>query len=627
MFDTIWLILLLPILGALGCAFNSQELGRRGTGLLASFSILGAFLVSSRHLLDSLTARDSVFWNWLSLPVEKAPGGMLDIPFGACVDGLSLTMLTMITGVAFLIHLYATEYMKEEVDYGRFFASLNLFVATMVCLVLADNLAMLLIGWGGVGYASYSLIGFYTYKPSAVSAARKAFMINVLGDVGLMLAIFLVASDAGSLRYADILSGTGLESLKGHAYLIGACLLLAAYAKSAQLPLHTWLPDAMEGPTPVSALIHAATMVTAGVYLLVRCHAIFELSPDLMNFIAWMGAITALAAALSALVQTDLKRILAYSTMSQLGYMFMAAGAGAYGPAIFHLVAHAFFKALLFLSAGAVIHALHGEQDIRKMGGLWKSLSVTHVTFLIGALALAGLAPLVGFYSKEAILTGVMTSTHHSSPEILWGIGIFTALLTAYYTGRAYLLTFHGPAQHDDKHLHLPGGSMEFPLIVLALLTVVAGMAHLGTNINAAVQYSVVEGHDETMLVAVAVVACLAGLATAFGLHRNGKDVNWPQGLRSMLEGGFGFDSAYSILFVQPARRFCNTLAGVIDDIFSRGVPNFLGKSGVQLSQTLGTMQSGNLRMYALAVSAGVAIFILFSFICMSQVTPAVGGH
>jgi NADH-quinone oxidoreductase subunit L len=445
-----------------------------------------------------------------------------------------------------------------------------------------------------------------------VAAARKAFLMNVVGDVGLMVAIFYVATDVGSLRYEDILHSPRFQA---HAFWICCGLLLAAYAKSAQLPLHTWLPDAMEGPTPVSALIHAATMVTAGVYLLVRCHPILESVQGIPNIIAWLGALTALVAACAALVQNDLKRILAYSTMSQLGYMFLAVGVGAYGAAIFHLVAHAFFKALLFLAAGAVIHSLHGEQDIRKMGALAKPLGVTWATFLIGALALAGLPPLVGFFSKEAILTAAFESPQ--SGQLLWGIGVLTALMTAYYTGRAYFLTFHGTSRHNVSHLHLPGGFMELPLVVLALLTVSAGAAGLGPRVLHDLGSTELEAGIG--LVGAAVSAGLIGLGVAYSLHRSGADVAWPESIRGLLQGCFGFDAVYGSLFAAPMHRLSAFIAVSIDLIWSRVLPDFLGSTGVQSSQTLGLMQSGNLRMYALAVAAGVAIFILFAFICLHQ--------
>ena len=615
MFDSIWWVLLLPILGSILCAFQSKELGRTGTGSVACLSILGAFAVSLYHLVNYSFPHQYVAWTWLRLPLERGfQFDTLQFDVGAYVDGLTVVMLAVVTGVAFLIHLYSTEYMSDEIDYGRYFASLNLFVATMVCLVLANNLVMLLIGWGGVGYASYSLIGFYSEKPSALAAARKAFLINVVGDIGLMVAIFQIASTIGSVNYSDTIGNVNsLKILAPQATLIGMCLLLAAYAKSAQLPLHTWLPDAMEGPTPVSALIHAATMVTAGVYLLVRFHTLFERAPDLMEAIAWCGAMTAALAACAAMAQTDLKRVLAYSTMSQLGYMFMAVGVGAYGAAIFHLVGHAFFKALLFLSAGAVIHALGGEQDMRKMRGLHKDLGFVHAVFLVGAVALAGIPLTTIFLSKEEILTRVFHSPHPGH-FTLWAVALVTAGLTAYYTGRAYLLTFRGPSRFTG-HIHRPGGTIEFPLLVLALLTIFGGLA--GKAISVFVGQAPEEHQDLSLMVAAVLVAA-AGAVIAYVKHRSGEDNKWPESLGMLLRGCFGVDSTYCAL-AQQFRRFCDRMAAGVDGAFSRTLPDFLGKTGLQSSQMLTLMQSGNLRMYALAIGAGVAIFIFFTFICVQQ--------
>jgi NADH-quinone oxidoreductase subunit L len=568
---------------------------------------------------------ESIAWKWMDFSGPSAfplamvtspqalsssdPLSMIPIEFGALVDPLSLTMLCTVTGVAFLIHCFSTGYMSDERDYGRYFACLNMFVATMVLLVMANNLVMLLIGWGGVGFASYSLIGFWNQKPSAVAAARKAFVINVIGDVGLMVAIFKVALLIGNVRYTVMMPGLhDLDPrLTPDALVIGIGLLVAAYAKSAQLPFHTWLPDAMEGPTPVSALIHAATMVTAGVYLLVRCHPLFEARPDLMAFVAGMGALTAIVAATAALVQSDLKRILAYSTMSQLGYMFMACGVGAYSAAIFHLVAHAFFKALLFLSAGVVIHALHGEQDIRNMGGLSKKLPVTTVVFGLGSLALAGIPPLAGFFSKEAILGSVSESKLHDA-TLLWIVGLITAGLTAYYIGRAFILTFLGNPR-NELHPHLPGFSMEWPLVVLAVLTVVAGFFHSsffsfeGLEPDAPLEGGAI----------VAVVIALAGVALAVSLHRKGSDVSWPTGLRNLLLGCWGFDAAYTALS-RLLHGGAGFLALKIDPLVSRSLPVGLAQGTLQLGESSGLFQDGSLRRYILVMVLSVGLLALCSF-------------
>ena len=619
-FDSIWLTLAFPLLGAWLCGTQSGALGRRGTHWVACGAILAAFVAAVQRFAGLVDMpQDRLLW-WLQLPLESGPNKYLDIPFGAMVDQLSLSMLCMVCGVAFLIHVFSTAYMSEERDYGRFFSRLNFFVATMVLLVLADNLVVLLIGWGGVGFASYSLIGFNEERPSAVSAARKAFLMNVVGDLGLMVAIFIVVQNIGSVQYKDLFAEENLRLLGDSAPLLCCCLLVAAYAKSAQLPLHSWLPDAMEGPTPVSALIHAATMVTAGVYLIVRLHKVFELSPDIMELIADAGAMTALVAALGGMVQTDLKRVLAYSTMSQLGYMFMACGAGAYGMAMFHLMTHAFFKALLFLSAGAVIHALHGEQDMRNMGGLWNKMPITHGVFLVGCLALAGIPPMAGFFSKEALLGAVADSgTSHATG--LWIVGVIVAMLTAYYTFRAYALTFWGAPRNQVHHLHLPSGVMELPLLVLAFFTAFAGFYKLEFLTGIGLLPMTAEG-DHLSRELLTVGLALVGLAAGLMLHRRGRLHVLPDFLQSVF-GSVTLDGAYSIFFVKPVRRSADMLGGSVDQAFSRTIPDFLSRITWSSGQLVSMLQSGSLRLYALAIMAAVSAFLLFTFF---SITFAAGG-
>ncbi len=613
--NTIWLVLALPLLGSLLCATHYRALGKVATGMVASLAILGAFAaaVDTWFRVQAEGEYTAHLATWLQIP------GVAGVDVAALADPLSATMLCTVTGVAFLIHCFSMGYMSDEEDYGRFFASLNLFVATMVLLVMANNLALLLVGWGGVGYASYSLIGFYRQKPSAVSAARKAFLINVVGDVALMFAIFLIGSRVGTLEFSEFLSASNLDRMSGETVLAaGVCLMIAAYAKSAQLPLHTWLPDAMEGPTPVSALIHAATMVTAGVYLMVRCAPLFGHGPegaDLMVIMARLGAITALVAALCAVAQNDLKRILAYSTMSQLGYMFMAAGVGAYGAAIFHLVSHAFFKALLFLTAGVVIHALHGEQDIRKMGGLGKKMPGVQLAFLVGALALAGIPPLVGFWSKEAILLGTFQAGN-TERQLLWAVGVFTALLTAYYTGRAYVLTFWAPSHHDGK-LHLPGSSMTWPLAVLSMATVVAGLAghELVSEVQSlATQLPAPETHETFgPLQITAILAGLAGLGVAYSYHKGGRPSLVPDSAVPVLLGCESIDSL-SKGAAASFRSFADMVAVKVDPIISQQAPSLIQRSMHSTSVLLCQLQGGSLRLYAVAVLASSTLLALFVY-------------
>ena len=619
--DSIWLVLLLPLAGSLICATHYRALGKTGTGLAACLAILGAFLAASEAAFRVSIQGGYInsLGPWLQIP------GISGLDLAALVDPLSSTMLTMITGVAFLIHCYSMGYMSDEEDYGRFVASQDLFVATMVLLVLSANLGLMVVGWGGVGYASYSLIGFYRNKPSAVSAARKAFLINVVGDVGIMLAIFIIALRLGALDFDTFLQPSRLAGLGPWVMICGACLLVGAYAKSAQLPFHTWLPDAMEGPTPVSALIHAATMVTAGVYLVVRCAPLLSYGPDgaqLMSGIALAGAFTALLGACAALVQNDLKRILAYSTMSQLGYMFMAAGVGASGAAIFHLITHAFFKALLFLTAGVVIHAAHGEQDIRKLGGLAKPLPGAMIAFAIGSVALAGLPPLSGFASKEAILM----ATYHSSlveASMLWGVGIVTALLTAFYTGRAFSLVFLAPAQPASHNVHLPGSSMMWPLVVLSLLALVAGL--WSDPIQLSVQHHL-EHHGMGGPAIMAIAVALVGILSGVSLHRAGTANAVPASMHTLLKGCETLDGLSKVL-AGFFRRAADALARQVDPVFTTLVPEVLRRSMVNTSSVLCQLQGGSLRLYATAILAALSVLVLLLFLHFALSAGAVGGE
>src|SRR5580704_17359442 len=390
--------------------------------------------------------------------------------FAFLLDPLTLVMLLVVTGVGFLIHIYSVGYMAHEEGYWRFFASLNLFMFFMLTLVLAENFLIMFVGWEGVGLASYLLVGFYYLKESAADAGKKAFLLNRVGDVGFLLAMFLMIAHFGSLSFAKVFGAIAQhpELQGGFLTAIALLLLLGATGKSAQIPLYVWLPDAMEGPTPVSALIHAATMVTAGVYMVVRSHTLFDRSPFALGVVAIIGAATALFAATMGMVQTDIKRVLAYSTISQLGYMFLACGAAAYSAAIFHLVTHAFFKGLLFLAAGSVIHAMGGQQDMRAMGGLRKKVPITFWTMSAGVFAISGIPPFSGFFSKDAILYQSFLSP--TAGPLLWFVGIFTAGLTAFYMFRLWYLTFFGTSRTHDVHPHESPWPMWVPLAILAFL-------------------------------------------------------------------------------------------------------------------------------------------------------------
>ncbi|HJU05113.1 MAG TPA: NADH-quinone oxidoreductase subunit L, partial [Nitrospiraceae bacterium] len=470
MFDL--LVILIPALplaavllnGLLGHRYSHDLAHRLAWGSVGlSFLLAIAVFVQT---LQSGVAREVIAYRWIF-------GGDLAINLAFLIDPLTCIMLLVVTGVGFLIHLYSVGYMHGEDGFTRFFTYMNLFMVSMLLLVMGNNYVVLFIGWEGVGLCSYLLIGYYYDRVSAAKAATKAFVVNRIGDAGFLLAIFLVYLNFHTLDYMPVMAQAGKLSTE-MATAIALCLLIGAVGKSAQIPLYTWLPDAMEGPTPVSALIHAATMVTAGVYMIVRNHVIYDLSPIAMTTVAWVGGVTALFAATIGLVQNDIKRVLAYSTVSQLGYMFLACGIGAYTAAIFHLMTHAFFKALLFLSAGSVIHALSGEQDIRKMGGLKAKIPWTHALFLIGTLAIAGIFPLSGFWSKDEIMAHAFMHGYYP----LYAMAAIGAFLTAFYMFRLTYLTFYGRSRldhHAASHVHESPAIMLGPLVVLAALAVVGG--------------------------------------------------------------------------------------------------------------------------------------------------------
>ncbi|MGB6431662.1 MAG: NADH-quinone oxidoreductase subunit L, partial [Candidatus Acidiferrales bacterium] len=476
--DHLWIIPLLPLLGAaanglLGRGWSAKRvnvvaLSSTGLALLAVLELTREFF---RLGADQLPWMPPGYFTWI------AAGGFR-ADFALQVDQLTLVMLLVVTGVGWLIHLYSTGYMSGDGGYTRFFAYMNLFMFFMLILVLAANYALMFVGWEGVGLASYLLVGFFFLKPSATNAGNKAFWVNRIGDFGFLLGLFLMFRTFASLDFSSVFPQAAAMPVEssGHGVMTAIALLLfvGATGKSAQLPLYVWLPDAMEGPTPVSALIHAATMVTAGVYMVARSSMIFTHAPRAMMVVAVIGAVTALFAATIALVQTDIKKVLAYSTVSQLGYMFLGLGVGAFGAGIFHLMTHAFFKGLLFLAAGSVIHATGGEQDLRKMGGLRKKIPWTYGTMLMATLAIAGAPGFSGFFSKDDILGATDTST---GGQILWLIGVVTAGLTAFYMFRLLFLAFHGAPRYDEHavHVHESPKSMLVPLVALAVLSVVGG--------------------------------------------------------------------------------------------------------------------------------------------------------
>src|SRR5437899_703393 len=461
------LILVFPTAGALLLAGRGWRLPRIFTVIVGPGVVWLSFL-ATLALFFGKASGDFTYWTWIK-------SGSLDVPFGLLIDNLSILMCFVITGVGGLIVTYSVGYMEHEDDpsYARFFCYMDVFVFSMLLLVLADNFIFLIVGWAMVGLSSYLLIGFWYQRHSAVVAARKAFVMNVIGDVGMIRGTFVLFVNLHSATYSSVFNAIP-QADSCTIELAAFLLLVGAIAKSAQLPLHTWLPDAMEGPTPVSALIHAATMVTAGVYLVGRMHPIYDVAIYAHAAVAIIGAVTALFAATIAIVQVDIKRVLAYSTMSQIGYMFLAVGRGRYSAGFFHLLSHAFFKALLFMAAGNVIHAMHDEQDMRRYGGLWNQMRPTAITFLVGSLSLVGVIPFVGFFSKEQILGLAFSKPDDNMVHVLWAVGFVTALLTGFYTGRMWWLSFWGKPspQRPVEHPHAPRLVMMVPVAILAILAV-----------------------------------------------------------------------------------------------------------------------------------------------------------
>lgn len=606
----LYLTFLFPLLGWLLLAFSLGRLGERTSALIGVGSIGLSALTTVWVGFDFLNhppeggVYTQALWQWMTV-------GEFQPAFRLSLDGLSLTMLGVVTGVGFFIHLFASWYMRGEEGYSRFFTYTNLFIASMLFLVLADDLLFVYLGWEGVGLCSYLLIGFYYRNPANGAAALKAFVVTRVGDVFLAIGLFVLYRELGTLNIHELLVRAPAMFAEGSPALSFACLMLlgGAVGKSAQLPLQTWLADAMAGPTPVSALIHAATMVTAGVYLIARTHGLFLLAPEILHLVALVGAITLVLAGFAALVQTDIKRILAYSTMSQIGYMFLALGVGAWEGAIFHLMTHAFFKALLFLSAGAVIVATHHEQNIFKMGGLRKSLPLVYACFLVGGSALAAL-PLVtaGFYSKDAILWQVQAS---GQSALLWA-GLGGAFLTSLYTFRLIFIAFHGKVQTEAHAGH--GLAHQLPLLVLLVLSTGVGaliVPPLAGVLPAGPGDHIEEGRH-ALEIASGVIA-VAGIALAaflfLGERRLAKGIaeSGPGPLLSTLWfNAWGFDWLYDLVWVKPY-LLATRLLGKDPLDRAMNLPAVLAQAGHQL---LAWTVSGKLRWYAASMGMGAALIL-----------------
>jgi len=614
-----WICLLSPLAAAVLITLAGERLTRRGAGYLATLSCFVSF-GAAVAVFVSLLGRDaeqrsvlSTAWIWIT-------GGTYRSGLAVLIDPLSVMMMLVVSGVGALIVLYSIGYMDGEREERRYFAYMALFVFSMLLLVQGGNLLILLAGWGMVGLSSYLLIGFWHERPSAIAAAKKAFVMNAIGDATFALALFLLIQKAGSVDFG-ILGGEYTSTV---ANLVALGLLGGAVAKSAQLPLQTWLPDAMEGPTPVSALIHAATMVTAGVYLIVRTHAIFEQAPKVADLAAGLGAATLLVAGLVALVQVDIKRVIAYSTMSQIGYMFVAVGLGAYANGMFHLMTHAFFKALLFMAAGIVIHALTDEQDIRKMGGLRRLLPRTFIAFAIGAVALVGLPPFAGFFSKDSILADAMD--RGAFGYVLWVVGLAGTFLTGLYTFRLLFLVFWGePSAFVREHFHAPkrdlvGWTMGVPVAVLAVLSVIGGwlqfapLWHPVETWLQSVAEPVVTPTDwqEGISSALAVLLGLLGIYVAWALYAV-KRFAVPRFAfaQRVLEHKFYFDELYDALFYRPTVWLAKALYRGVEDPLIAESSTSLGQDTRDLGGIVARLQTGLLRTYVLAIASGAAVLAI----------------
>jgi len=640
MLDYLWIIPALPLAGVLANGFLGYRLGRRFVAVVGPGVVGLSFLSSVAAWMALLTLPaeerhiEQVLWTWVLVGDWQVSAAIL-------LDPLSMVMVLVVTGVGFLIHVYSVGYMAEDASYARYFAYLNLFTFSMLTLVLANNFLQLYVGWELVGLCSYLLIGFWFTRKAAAEAGKKAFIVNRVGDFGFALGVMLIFVTFGTMDYGAVFARAQEVLVKAPLNLGGAAvgigtlitflLFVGATGKSAQIPLYVWLPDAMEGPTPVSALIHAATMVTAGVYMVARTHALYMMAPEVMTVVATVGAVTALYAASIGMAQNDIKRVLAYSTISQLGYMFLGVGVGAFAAGIFHLITHAFFKALLFLGAGSVMHALGGQTNMQRMGGLRAKLPITYATFLVGALALSGFPGFSGFFSKDEILHKAYVSALGS--PLLWLIGLVTAGMTAFYIFRVVFLTFHGESRlsrHEDEHVHEAPPVMSVPLLLLAILATVGGYigmpailggfapfdhflepvftdAHVGVvNDSAATTWS---------LLLASILVVVSGMAVAYYAYVVNPEVPGRVAravgpLYTLVVNKYYVDEIYTMVIVVPLRRLAEWLAGVIDMTVIDGAANGVARLVHGVGGILRLAQTGYVRSYALALLAGIVALL-----------------
>lgn len=622
------LVPLLPLIGFIVNGLFRNQLPRAISGLIGCGTILASFVISV-ILFNGVRAGTEYHTTLFSF----ITAGDLSIPFAFTVDRLSSLFLLIITGVGFLIHVYSTAYMASESrdHFARYFAYLNLFVFSMLLLVMGSNFLILFAGWEGVGLCSYLLIGYWFKNTAYNNAARKAFIMNRIGDMGFLIAIFWIIQQFGSLTFTDVFTQAA-DMPMGAAALTGITLLLfvGAVGKSAQVPLYTWLPDAMAGPTPVSALIHAATMVTAGIYMVARSNVLYTLAPVSQTVVAVTGLVTAVFAATIALKQHDIKKVLAYSTVSQLGYMFIGLGVGAYTGAIFHVMTHAFFKALLFLGAGSVIHAMHHEQDMRNMGGLKKHLPVTHITFLIGCIAIAGIPPLSGFFSKDEILAAAW-----SANKIYWVLGVATAFMTAWYMFRLYATTFLGRFRGTEEqahHLRESPVAMTIPLVVLAILSIAGGWIGIPEVLaphahrleeflrpvfaaSAGIKALPHPDHStEWILIGVSVAVALIGSMAAWVRYSRHPDLAESKGLGKVLENKWYVDELYDRIIVRPVYGIAGFFNRRIEKGLIDGIVNGVGRLVQYGGRQMRWMQSGQVGSYVLLMVLGILVFFVVQF-------------
>ena len=628
------LIPLLPFLGFLLNGLLNKKLSGTVAGLIGSATVLGSFLISVMLFRNFQYQYTVQLFDWIDV-------GSLQIPFNYQIDQLSLIMLLLVTGVGFLIHVYSIGYMHHDENVGKFFSFLNLFIFSMLLLVLGANFVILFIGWEGVGLCSYLLIGFWNKNTSYNNAAKKAFIINRIGDLGFLLGIFLIYLTFNSVQYAEVFQKASLSQFgpysKEICTAITLLLFVGAMGKSAQLPLYTWLPDAMAGPTPVSALIHAATMVTAGIYMVLRANVLFTLAPDTLQVVAIVGAATALFAATIGLAQNDIKKVLAYSTVSQLGYMFLALGVMGYSTALFHVLTHAFFKALMFLGAGSVIHAMSNEQDLRRMGGLRKALPITFFTFLIGCLAISGIPPFSGFFSKDEILAHV-----YEHNKVLWAMGLLTAFLTAFYMFRLLFLAFFGEfrgTEEQKHHLHESPASMTLPLVILAILAAVGGFMgapmftgghhYLGEYLAPIFTYSQQlmpevfsakpSESTELMLMGLSVAAGLLGIILAYVQYvaraqRPAEDEAQRSVPESLVYHKYYIDELYNAVFTRPIMALSSGLYRFVENSVINPAVGVFGRAVNGGGQLLRYVQTGAVETYLILMVIGIVLILGLNF-------------